>query len=151
MFRRSEAKRVKQLRAMEQIALQRQSGIFSDDEALLAPDIWEPWFPGRFFAHGQVIKNNGQLFRVMPPNGVTSELHQPPSADTLAIYRPIQNGASGTPENPIPFVFGMDVLAGLYYLYEDTAWRAIGDMIPCVWPPGTPGVWQWEKIERNEA
>ena len=20
------------------------------------------------------------------------------------------------------------------------------DMIPCVWPPGTPGLWQWERV-----
>ena len=22
-----------------------------------------------------------------------------------------------------------------------------GDMIPCTWPPDTPGMWQWEEVQ----
>ena len=46
-------------------------------------------------------------------------------------------------------MYGMDCLAGLYYRYEGAVYRVAdgGNMMPCVWAPDTPGLWQWEKIE----
>ena len=67
----------------------------------------------------------------------------------LAVYRPIETWHAGTRSDPIPWVYGMDCLAGLYYSYNGAIYRVAdgGDMIPCVWAPDTPGLWQWELIE----
>ena len=32
------------------------------------------------------------------------------------------------------------------YRYEDKTYLCKGDMIPCVWTPGTAGLWQWEAV-----
>ena len=43
----------------------------------------------------------------------------------------------------------MDCHAGQYFSYEGHVYRVAegGDMIPCVWAPGTAGLWQWELVE----
>ena len=66
----------------------------------------------------------------------------------LAIYRPIDREHAGTLEDPIPWIYGMDCLSGIYYSYNGAIYRVAdgGNMIPCVWPPDTPGLWQWETV-----
>ena len=49
-------------------------------------------------------------------------------------------------EDPIPWVYGMDCTNGLYYTYEGTLYLCKSDMKPCVWAPGSPGLWQWEAV-----
>lgn len=41
----------------------------------------------------------------------------------------------------------MDVYTGKYYTFQGKLYRAKADMIPCIWEPGTPGLWQWELVE----
>lgn len=67
----------------------------------------------------------------------------------LAIYRPIDQAHAGTLEDPIPWVYGMDCLAGTYYSYNGHTYKVAdgGTMTPCVWPPDTAGMWQWVLIE----
>ena len=76
---------------------------------------------------------------------VTPQAHQAPHDEgMLAIYRPIDQTHAGTLEDPIPFVYGMDTEEGKYYAYEGTTYLCRQTMTPCVWAPGTPGLWQWE-------
>lgn len=83
----------------------------------------------------------------------TSQAHQVPGGEgMLAVYRPLSladeaGAADGSLDNPFTFVMGMDVASGLYYLYEDKKYLATAAMIPCVWAPGTAGVWQWQLVE----
>jgi hypothetical protein len=143
MFRRSHAKRLLSLERMSNILLQRQSGLFTDDEALVDPDVFEPWAAGMPYGLGQVIQYGGGVFRVMREH--TAQPHQAPGGNgMLAVYRPIAATSAGSQSDPKPFVFGMDVVGGLFYTYNNQVWKAVGDMLPCVWPPGTPGLWQWE-------
>lgn len=122
------------------------------DMAEAAPDCFPNWEDvlreGAELAQGRVIEKGGQLYRVMQP--VMPQAHQEPGGEgMLAVYRPIDREHAGTLEDPIPWVYGMDCLAGLYYSYEGAVYRVAvgGNMIPCVWAPGTPGLWQWELIE----
>ena len=67
------------------------------------------------------------------------------SEGMLAIYRPIVLAHEGTLEDPIPFIEGMDCERDKYYSYNGEIYKALQDMTPCVWAPGTQGteaVWQ---------
>ena len=98
------------------------------------------------YAEGQVVQDEGQLYRVMQP--VTPQSHQPPHGEgMLAVYRPIEVEHAGTIDDPIPWVYGMDCYGGKYYSYESKLYLCTGDMIPCTWTPGTEGLWQWEEVE----
>ena len=82
--------------------------------------------------------------------GVTPQEHQPPHGEgMLAVYRPIDQSHAGTLEDPIPWVYGMDCHAGVYFSYQGHIYQVAegGDMVPCVWAPGTAGLWQWVLIE----
>ena len=72
---------------------------------------------------------------------------QPPGgAGMLSVYRPIVPEHAGTGSDPIPYVYGMDCRSGLYYVHGGVVYLCRGDMIPCIWPPDTGGMWQWEAL-----
>ena len=121
------------------------------DMAETVPDCFPSWEVvlqvGAELAQGRVIEKDGQLYRVV--QSVTPQAHQKPGGEgMLAVYRPIDREHAGTLEDPVPWVYGMDCLAGLYYSYNGATYRVAdgGNMIPCVWAPDTPGLWQWELI-----
>ena len=120
---------------------------FDDSEALEVSVLFEMWQPGKDYSVNQLVKYNSQLYRVMV--SVTSQAHQPPDAPgMLAVYRPLTGTSSeeGTLLNPIPFMIGMDCFSGKYYSYLSKTYLCKGDLVPCVWPPDSPGVWQWEAV-----
>lgn len=121
----------------------------SDEVALSIPDLLPTWekllSDGNKVEKGMCLMYNGQCYRV--EQSVTPIESQKPGDDgMLAIYRPIDKEHAGTQADPIPFVYGMDCLESMYYSYEGNTYKCIGDMIPCVWAPGTPGVYQWELV-----
>ena len=100
---------------------------------------------GEELPKGRIIEKDKQLYRV--EQAVTPQAHQEPGGEgMLAVYRPIDQGHAGTEEDPIPWVYGMDCTAGLYYTYEGHKYRCVGDMKPCVWAPDC-GIWQWERVD----
>lgn len=125
----------------------------SDEQALTMPSLFPRWAlllsQGRPLALGAVIEKDGQLYRVMQDK-ITPQEHQPPGGEgMLAVYRPIDAEHAGTIEDPIPWTDGMDCHSGKYYRHDGQKWICKGDMIPCVWEPGTVGVWQWEIATDN--
>ena len=70
----------------------------------------------------------------------------------LAVYRPLSvdpetgEEPNGSQEHPYAFIYGMDVHSGKYYSYNNHLYLAKSDMMPCVWPPDTEGLWQWELV-----
>lgn len=119
-----------------------------DALALQMPDLFPSWedvlAAGKKLPAGRILQDKNQLYRVM--QAVTPLESQPPGGEgMLAVYRPIDQQHAGTAKDPIPFVCGMDCRAGLYYSYEGKTWLCKADMIPCTWPPDTPGMWQWEE------
>ena len=128
----------------------RDSTEIEDDDALKMPDLFRTWKEvldrGVALAAHTIINKDGKLYRVQ--NIVTPMEHQPPDGEgMLALYRPIDITHAGTKEDPIAWEYGMDCFAGLYYTYAGETWHCAGDMKPCVWYPGTNGVWQWKKVE----
>ena len=110
------------------------------------------WTVGEKYTQGNRIVYADIVYEVQQP--VTAQGHQPPgSAGMLAIYRPISadpetgDTPDGSRDNPYSFISGMDVSTGKYYTFEGKLYLAKADMKPCVWNPGTPGLWQWELVE----
>lgn len=132
------------LRSMAKIAT-----TISDQEALSMPDILPTWAEllerGEKIKQGVYLMKDGQCYRAM--QDVTPIESQPPGADgMLAVYRPIDKEHAGTLGDPIPWVNGMDCYNGKYYSYQGKTYLCKQDMTPCVWAPGTPGLWQWEVV-----
>ena len=124
----------------------------TDAVALSISDILPTWDElldtGNQVAAGVCLVHDGQTYRVV--QDVTPIESQPPDMDgMLAIYRPIDREHAGTLSDPIPWVSGMDCVEGKYYSYNGKTYRVAegGTMSPCVWPPDTPDMWQWEVVE----
>lgn len=121
----------------------------TDAVALSIPDLLPAWAEllsaGNQVAAGVCLTHKGQTYRVV--QAVTPIESQPPGGEgMLAIYRPIEREHTGTLSDPIPWVYGMDCKEGKYYRYEDKTYLCKSDMLPCVWPPDTPDMWQWEVV-----
>lgn len=117
-----------------------------DKTALALAPVCPEWASGTHYEAGEIVNHEGQAYRVV--QAVDSLEHQPPSAEgMLAIYRPLVQGHAGTLKDPIPWVSGMDVDEGKYYSFSGKTYLAKADMKPCVWAPGTAGLWQWELVE----
>lgn len=126
----------------------------TDAQALQMPDLFPVWedllAAGNKLAENTVLRDGDTLYRVVQAGGVTPLESQPPHAEgMLAVYRPIDESHAGTLEDPIPWVYGMDCHAGTYFSYNGHVYQVAegGDMVPCVWPPDTAGLWQWVLIE----
>lgn len=131
--------------------LQRQEAVRSiplDDDAtaLVVAPLCPDWAAGATYQAGEVVNHDGQAFRVI--QAVTALENQPPGAEgMLAIYRPLdEKEHTGRLDDPIPYVHGMDVSAGFFYSFEGKTYLANANMKPCVWDPGTEGLWQWEEV-----
>ena len=127
-----------------------------DETALEMPDLFKTWeevlAAGVTVAEKSIINDGGTLYRVVAPGGVLPQAHQPPHGEgMLAVYRPIDTAHKGTMEDPIPWVYGMDCASGLYYSYNAAVYLCKADMKPCVWAPGTAGLWQWEAVAAGET
>lgn len=123
-----------------------------DETALEMPDLFKTWEEvleaGKTVAENSIINDGGTLYRVVAEGGVLPQEHQTPHGEgMLAVYRPIDTAHTGTLEDPIPWVYGMDCTEGLYYSYNATVYLCKANMTPCVWAPGTAGLWQWEAVE----
>lgn len=123
-----------------------------DATALQMPDLFPSWedvlAAGKELPAGRILQDGAQLYRVV--QAVTPQAGQAPHDEgMLAVYRPIDQEHAGTAEDPIPWVMGMDCIAGKHYAYNGKVYRVAvgGSMTPCVWPPDTPGMWQWEVVE----
>ena len=134
--------------ALEAFASQAAAGL-SDDAALKMAAAFPVWPSGTDasgqYEKGQIVQHGGGLYRI--EQAVAPQAHQPPdAAGMLAVYRPVSPSHAGTAEDPIPWVYGMDCYTGEYFSYEGKVYLCKGDMIPCVWTPGSAGLWQWEEV-----
>lgn len=116
----------------------------TDDEAISVSSMHEKWVAGRVFEADDVesvVSYKGKLYRIVSAH--TAQAHFPPDGEGLfALYRPIVLGHEGTEDDPIPYTYGMDVSAGLYYTDKGSLWMAKKDMNPCVWPPAEGNEWE---------
>lgn len=122
----------------------------TDAVALSIPDLLPVWeellSAGNQVAAGVCLTHKGQTYRVV--QAVTPIESQPPGGEgMLAIYRPIEREHTGTPSDPIPWVYGMDCYQGKYYAHGGITYLCRADMLPCTWAPGSDGTeGQWEAV-----
>ena len=121
----------------------------TDAVALSIPDLLPAWeellAAGNQVAAGVCLTHKGQTYRVV--QAVTPMESQPPGGEgMLAIYRPIEREHTGALADPIPWVYGMDCYQGKYYVHGGITYLCKSDMLPCVWEPGSAGLWQWEAV-----
>ena len=143
------------LMARVQSALLRTENFTSEEFSLFAAaELFPFWTAGETYAAGQRIQHESIVYEVI--QDVTALENQPPDAGgMLAVYRPLSvNAEAGTEpdggkDNPFPYLHGMDVKNGSYYSYNGKLYLAKADMTPCVWEPGTAGLWQWELVEKT--
>lgn len=144
----AEARLTGQMQAATKLYVRELAGI-PDSTALEMPDLFKTWAEaleeGKPLEAETVLNKGGALYRVVQT--VTPQPSQEPGGEgMLAIYRPIDTQHAGTQEDPIPWVYGMDCSNGLYYAHEGKTYLCKADMKPCVWAPGSPGLWQWEAV-----
>ena len=126
----------------------------SSEFALLAKaELFPVWTAGETYPQGRRIQHEGIVYEVVSSGGVTAQEHQPPSAEgMLAVYRPLSTDPetgitpTGTQDDPIPYLDGMDVVKDKYYSYNGKLYKANLTMPACVWPPDTAGLWQWTEV-----
>lgn len=135
------------MRALQQKMTVMSIPLNDDETALAVAPLCPVWTPGAVYQAGEVVNHEEQAYRVIQT--VTALENQPPGeTGMLAIYRPLDDkGHTGRVDDPIPYVYGMDVSTGFFYSFNGKKYLAKADMKPCVWDPGTPGVWQWEEVE----
>lgn len=110
-----------------------------EDVAVTVPLMYPAW-DWQSCKRDMIVNYNGQLYRVL---NMPTDNRPPDAAGMLAVYRPIVPAHAGTTADPIPWVYGMDCKAGLYYSYADQLWLCKSDMAPCIWIPGTaPTMWE---------
>lgn len=125
----------------------------TDKQALNMASLFPVWPDGvngdGQYIENQIIQHEGQLYRIAQPTVKPIDTQKPGGDGMLAVYRPIELSHAGTLEDPIPFVSGMDCYEGKYYSYKGKVYKVAdgGTMKPCVWPPDTPDIWQWELVE----
>ena len=139
--------------AMQRSAVQTMSFSAAEFATLAKAKLFEEWQAGQHYDKGTRLVCDGIVYEVVSEGGVDAQEHQPPSAEgMLAVYRPLSvdsetgESATGTIDDPIPYLDGMDVYNGKYYSYNGKTYLAKADMIPCTWAPGTAGLWQWEEV-----
>lgn len=115
---------------------------------------FETWQPNTHYKQGKRLLWNGVVYEVRQEGGVDSLENYPPDGEgLLAVYRPLSvdsetgESATGTIDDPIPFLYGMDVKGQKYYSYEGKVWfcNSETDIDNCVWYPGQPGVHFWKE------
>ena len=142
------------LAAKSRAALVQTASFTAAEFLLLAKaELFPVWTAGETYLQGRRIQHEGIVYEVVAADGVTAEAHQPPSGEgLLAVYRPLSTDPetgetpTGTQDDPIPYIGGMDVVKDKYYSYNGKLYKANLNMPACVWPPDTAGLWQWTEV-----
>lgn len=122
----------------------------TDEMILLSSEIvdYPEWEAGKAYTKGDVLRSNGLFFEVVAAH-ISDAAY--PVETTFAYYRHIDRAHAGTQDDPIPYPEAAGILVavekGKHYGYKGAVYLAKADMPDCVYPPDTPGMWQWEKVK----
>ena len=90
---------------------------FTDENALKVIDLYPEWTVGIAVAKDSRYQYNGKLYKCIQPH--TTQADWTPDI-TPALWTVIDATHSGTIDDPIPAVAGMEYTKGLYYIEDGT-------------------------------
>ena len=98
----------------------------SDEEALKRKRLYPEWasFIGKPLNTGFKVQYGDNLYKVRQPIAVVLD-NQAPSQLTAALYEEINETASGTIDDPIPYNGNMELFEGLYYSQNGVTYKCI--------------------------
>ena len=98
----------------------------SDEEALKRKTLYPEWasFIGKSLNTGFKVQYGDNLYKVRQPIAVVLD-NQAPSQLTAALYEEINETASGTIDDPIPYNGNMELFEGLYYSQNGVTYKCI--------------------------
>ena len=97
----------------------------SDTDALDAVELFPVWKVGVDYSAGTRARDGEELFKCIQPH--TSQADWRPSI-TPALWQKVEKPGQGdTPDNPIPWSWGLEIFAGKYYSQDDVIYRGIRD------------------------
>lgn len=101
------------------------SASLDDTEALNAVELFPVWAVGVDYTEGKRVRDGGELFKCKQPH--TSQSDWRPSI-TPALWQKVEAPGQGdTPDNPIPWSWGLEIYTGKYYSQNDVIYVGILD------------------------
>lgn len=107
------------LRAM----IEKASTSLPDEDALDAVELFPMWAVGVDYTEGKRVRDGVELFKCKQPH--TSQSDWRPSI-TPALWQKVEKPGQGdTPDNPIPWSWGLEIYKNKYYIENDIIYIGI--------------------------
>lgn len=113
--------KARELRAM----IEKASASLPDEDALSAVELFPVWQAGVDYAVDARVRDGEELFKCKQAH--TSQADWRPSI-TPALWQKVEKPGQGdTPDNPIPWSWGLEICKGKYYIQSDVIYHGIRD------------------------
>lgn len=113
--------KARELRAM----IEKASASLPDEDALEAVELFPMWAVGVDYTEGARVRDGEKLFKCIQPH--TSQADWRPSV-TPALWQKVEKPGQGdTPDNPIPWSWGLQIYKGKYYSQNGVTYVGIRD------------------------
>ena len=117
-MKRSHALKLRQM-------IEKASASLTDTDALEAVELFPAWAVGVDYTDGARVRDDMELFKCIQPH--TSQADWRPSI-TPALWQKVETPGQGdTPDNPIPWSWGLEIYTGKYYSQFDVIYVGIRD------------------------
>lgn len=105
--------------------IEKASVSLDDSDALEAVELFPMWAVGIDYTEGKRVRDGVELFKCKQPH--TSQADWRPSI-TPALWQKVEKPGQGdTPDNPIPWSWGLEIYKGKYYSQNDVIYVGIRD------------------------
>lgn len=109
------------LRAM----IEKATASLSDSDALDAVELFPMWAVDTAYDKGIRVRDGEELFKCIQPHTSQADWRPP---ITPALWQKVEKPGQGdTPDNPIPWAWGLKIYNGKYYSQNDVLYRGIRD------------------------
>ena len=123
-------------------AAQTETLTLSECALMARAQMYDEWQAGQTYAKGKRVTYKGIVYEVQQQT-TTSEVYPPDAEGVLALYIPLSTDGHGTLEDPYVWIYGMEVKAGEYVIYNGATYKAKSLMKPCTWTPDSDiNVWE---------
>ncbi len=111
--------------------IEKASASLTDEDALDAVELFPAWQTDTAYTVGIRVRDGGELFKCIQPH--TSQSDWRPSI-TPALWQKVETPGQGdTPDNPIPWSWGLKIYTGKYYSQNDVVYVGIRDSGVGIW------------------